>query len=158
MCIYICTCIYFDNFTWHNRITSRCWCTPWPCLCTRVSLSSLACSYWCYSMHILALFSSAPLSLDSIWEGECLNPSQLWQISLKLKFLMIVRVDWTPATRVCKFTREDKLFLSGWIISVHLYFNPFTPTDRFSLIQNNEWKSPLYIQSVERVNMDASQI
>ena len=29
--------------------------------------------------------------------------------------------------------------------------NPFTPTDRFSLIQNNEWKSPLKLLSVERV-------
>ena len=27
----------------------------------------------------------------------------------------------------------------------------FTPTDRFSLIQNNDWKSPLKLLSVERV-------
>ena len=32
-----------------------------------------------------------------------------------------------------------------------LRFNPFTPTDRFSLIQNNDWKSPLKLLSVERV-------
>ena len=25
------------------------------------------------------------------------------------------------------------------------HFNPFTPADRFSLIQNNEWKSLLYV-------------
>ena len=31
--------------------------------------------------------------------------------------------------------------------------NPFTPTDRFMSIQNNEWKSPLKLLSVERVNL-----
>ena len=31
-------------------------------------------------------------------------------------------------------------------------FNPFTPTDHFSLIQNNEWKIPLKLLSVARVN------
>ena len=30
--------------------------------------------------------------------------------------------------------------------------NSFTSTDRFSSIQNNEWKSPLKLLSVERVN------
>ena len=29
--------------------------------------------------------------------------------------------------------------------------NPFTPTDRFSVIQNNEWKSPIKLLSDERV-------
>ena len=41
--------------------------------------------------------------------------------------------------------------------------NPFTPTDRFSLIQNHEWKSPLKLLSVEMVTLqyifhDVSQI
>ena len=31
----------------------------------------------------------------------------------------------------------------------------FTPTDRFSLIQNNEWKSPLKLLSVERINLES---
>ena len=31
-------------------------------------------------------------------------------------------------------------------------FNPLTPTDRFSSFQHNEWKSPLKLLSVERVN------
>ena len=33
------------------------------------------------------------------------------------------------------------------------YFNPFTPKDRFSSFQSNEWKSPLKLLSVERVNI-----
>ena len=32
-------------------------------------------------------------------------------------------------------------------------FNPFTPTDHFSVIQNNEWNSLLKLLSVERVKM-----
>ena len=32
--------------------------------------------------------------------------------------------------------------------------NPFTPTDRCSLIQNNEWNSLLKLLSVERVNLN----
>ena len=31
-------------------------------------------------------------------------------------------------------------------------FNPFTPTDRYRSIQNNEWKGSLKLLSVERVN------
>ena len=37
--------------------------------------------------------------------------------------------------------------------ATHLFFNPFTTTDRFRLIQNNEWKSPLKLLSVERVKL-----
>ena len=36
--------------------------------------------------------------------------------------------------------------------SYHGRFNPFTPTDRFRSIQNNDGKSPLKLLSVERVN------
>ena len=32
---------------------------------------------------------------------------------------------------------------------VTLSLNPFTPIDRFSSIQNSEWKSPLKLLSVE---------
>ena len=32
-----------------------------------------------------------------------------------------------------------------------VWINPFTPTDCFSVIQNNEWKSPCKLLSVERV-------
>ena len=32
--------------------------------------------------------------------------------------------------------------------------NPFIPTDHFRLIQNNDWKSPLKLLSVERVKCD----
>ena len=31
--------------------------------------------------------------------------------------------------------------------------NPFTPTDRFRSIQNNDWKCPLKLFSVEGVNL-----
>ena len=31
------------------------------------------------------------------------------------------------------------------------FINPFTPTDRFSSFQNNEWNSLLKLLSVERV-------
>ena len=34
-----------------------------------------------------------------------------------------------------------------------MVLNPYTPTDRFSSFQNNEWKSPLKLLSVERVNI-----
>ena len=37
---------------------------------------------------------------------------------------------------------------------ITFFFNPFTPTDRFRSIQNNEWKSPLKLLSVERVNIN----
>ena len=36
------------------------------------------------------------------------------------------------------------------INSNHCLINPFTPTDRFSAIQNNESKSPIKLRSVER--------
>ena len=36
--------------------------------------------------------------------------------------------------------------------------NPFTPTDRFSSFQNNEWKSLLKLLSVERVKLDQEAI
>ena len=38
------------------------------------------------------------------------------------------------------------------LIKSELIFNPFNTTDHFSLIQNNDWKSPLKLLSVERVN------
>ena len=44
---------------------------------------------------------------------------------------------------------EYAILMSGYEIplqyNVYIYYslNPFTPTDLFSLIQNNEWKSPL---------------
>ena len=37
-------------------------------------------------------------------------------------------------------------------MSCDRYVNPFTTTDRFSSIQNKEWKSPIKLLSVERVN------
>ena len=36
-----------------------------------------------------------------------------------------------------------------------MFLNPFTPTDRFSSIQNNEWKSLIKLLSVERVKFSA---
>ena len=44
--------------------------------------------------------------------------------------------------------RGLSIFRNWWYKLV----NPFTPTDRFSSFQNNEWKSPLKLLSVERVN------
>ena len=37
-------------------------------------------------------------------------------------------------------------------VKIPSHFNPFNPTDRFSAIQDNVWKSPLRLLSVERVN------
>ena len=37
-------------------------------------------------------------------------------------------------------------------ITVCVLIKPFTPTECFSSIQNNDWKSPLKLLSVERVN------
>ena len=36
----------------------------------------------------------------------------------------------------------------------YMMINPFNPTDRFSLIQNNDWKSPLKLLNVERVKAE----
>ena len=67
-----------------------------------------------------------------------------------------------------QFTNQYTLsqFNRSCIIKVSYYvsayaweiFNPFTPTDHFRWIQNNEWKSPLKLLSVERVIMHEPQM
>ena len=42
-------------------------------------------------------------------------------------------------------------------MNVFRLINSFTPTDCFSSIQNNEWKSPIKLLSVERVKLSLLQ-
>ena len=47
------------------------------------------------------------------------------------------------------------MYLAGCVATATLRpgVNPFSPTDRFSSIQNNERKSPIKLLSVQRVNL-----
>ena len=63
-------------------------------------------------------------------------------------------LDKSPSPVVVEVVKEVKVKKKKrWDFIYLFFFNHLTPTDRFSLVQNYEWKSPLQLLSVERVNI-----
>ena len=95
------------------------------------------------------LYLQPLVGILAMLDEECLRPGTVTDMTFLDKLNTACSEHPHFESRGCRKNISDKTLDMNMFRLVHyagnvsLVINPFTPTGRFSVIQNNEWKSPV---------------